>query len=173
MGLFLRILYTCDGSIYKVGNIDFSVASEQLAKDVHHLLIRFGIISRISFTPNEHAGCWTVIINDIDNIRLFCREIGFSSYKKETASTFLTQTKNRKGKSFFDKISLDVITPLSRETKTPVRGRGPIYFEIVPENTKGIFRLLYYPFDLIAKGEFDKIKRNFCMIYCHKEVKHG
>ncbi len=58
--------------------------------------------------------------------------------------------------TFFDKISLDVITPLSRETRTPVR--GPIYFEIVRENTKGIFRLLYYPFDLIAKGEFDKIE---------------
>lgn len=58
--------------------------------------------------------------------------------------------------TFFDRISLDVITPLSRETKTPVR--GPIYFEIVPENTKGIFRLFYYPFDLVAKGEFDKIK---------------
>ena len=60
--------------------------------------------------------------------------------------------------TFFDKISLDVITPLSRETRTPVRGRGPIYFEIVPENTEGIFRLFYYPFDLIARGELDKIE---------------
>ena len=57
--------------------------------------------------------------------------------------------------TFFDTISLDVITPLSRETKTPVR--GPIYFEIVPETTEGVFRLLYYPFDLIARGEFEKI----------------
>jgi CRISPR-associated protein Cmr2 len=60
--------------------------------------------------------------------------------------------------TFFDKISLDVITPLSRETRTPVKGRAPIYFEIVPENTEGIFRLFYYPFDLVAKGEFDKIE---------------
>ena len=59
--------------------------------------------------------------------------------------------------TFFEEISLDVITPLSRETKTPVKGRAPIYFEIVPENTEGIFRLLYYPFDLIARGELDKI----------------
>ena len=57
--------------------------------------------------------------------------------------------------TFFEEISLDVITPLSRETKTPVR--GPIYFETVPENAKDIFRLLYYPFDLIAKGELDEI----------------
>jgi CRISPR/Cas system CMR subunit Cmr6 (Cas7 group RAMP superfamily) len=73
------------------------------------------------------------------------------------------ETKNfRQGRlffypTFFDSISLDVITPLSRETKTPVR--GPIYFEIVPENTTGVFRLLYYPFDLVAKGEFNKIEK--------------
>jgi len=59
--------------------------------------------------------------------------------------------------TFFEEISLDVITPLSRETKTPVR--GPIYFETVPEGSKGTFRLLYYPFDLIARGELDEIER--------------
>ena len=61
--------------------------------------------------------------------------------------------------TFFEEISLDVITPLSRETKTPVR--GPIYFETVEgsKGTKSIFRLLYYPFDLIARGEFDEIEK--------------
>ena len=50
---------------------------------------------------------------------------------------------------------------MSRETKTPVR--GPIYFETVPEGSKGTFRLpfrlLYYPFDLIARGELDEIEK--------------
>lgn len=58
--------------------------------------------------------------------------------------------------TFFYKISLDVITPLDRRTKTPVR--GPIYFEVVPKGSEGIFRLLYYPFDLVAQGEFKKIE---------------
>ena len=58
--------------------------------------------------------------------------------------------------TFFDRISLDVITPLSRKTRTPVR--GPIYLETVPENTIGILRILYYPFDLIARGELDRIE---------------
>jgi len=57
--------------------------------------------------------------------------------------------------TFFDRISLDVITPLDRKTRTPAR--GPIYFEVVPEGT-GIFRVLYYPFDLIAKGKFGSIE---------------
>lgn len=59
--------------------------------------------------------------------------------------------------TFFEEISLDVITPLSRGTKTPLD--GPIYFETVREGSKGTFRLLYYPFDLIARGELDKIER--------------
>ena len=52
---------------------------------------------------------------------------------------------------------MEVITPLSRETKTPT-SLGPIYFETVPENTTGVLRILYYPYDLIAMGEFDKIE---------------
>jgi len=81
-------------------------------------------------------------------VRLFGNEKGEESNFRQGRLFFYP--------TFFDEISLDVITPLSRETKTPVR--GPIYFEIVPEGAEGIFRLLYYPFDLIARGEFDKIE---------------
>lgn len=59
--------------------------------------------------------------------------------------------------TFFDRISLEVITPLDRETKTP--SLGPIYFETVPENAEGELRILYYPYDLIAVGEFGKIEK--------------
>jgi len=59
--------------------------------------------------------------------------------------------------TFFEEISLDVITPLSRETKTPVR--SPIYFETVPESAKSVFSLFYYPFDLTARGELGRIER--------------
>ena len=52
--------------------------------------------------------------------------------------------------TFFDNIGLDVIAPHDRKTRT-VTKRGPILFEIVPENTKGEFYLFYYPFDLLEK----------------------
>ena len=61
--------------------------------------------------------------------------------------------------TFFNEISLDVITPLDRRTRTPVKNKAPIYFELVPKGTVGKFKLLYYPFDLISKGEFDKIEK--------------
>ncbi len=61
---------------------------------------------------------------------------------------------SKQGRLFFystvlDRISLDVITPLDRVKKTPVR--GPILFEIASEGAKGEFKLIYLPFDLIEK----------------------
>src|SRR6266511_6215683 len=46
---FLRALLSCDGSIYQVGGlprIEFSVASRQLAADVHHAFVRFGLVAK-------------------------------------------------------------------------------------------------------------------------------
>lgn len=52
--------------------------------------------------------------------------------------------------TFFDKIGLEVINPHDRKTKA---GKHPIYFECVPKDAKGMFSLLYVPFDLIGKEE--------------------
>src|SRR5579859_1917948 len=49
---FLRVLMSCDGSIYVLSQrpdlprIDFTVASPQLAADLHHALTRFGILAK-------------------------------------------------------------------------------------------------------------------------------
>ena len=52
--------------------------------------------------------------------------------------------------TFFDRIDVEVINPHSRQTKA---GTHPIYLECVPQGAKGIFSLLYLPFDLIGKEE--------------------
>lgn len=44
----------------------------------------------------------------------------------------------------------DVITPLKRDTRTPVPGRGPIPLEVMKPGSKGEFYLLYLPY---PKGE--------------------
>ncbi len=53
--------------------------------------------------------------------------------------------------TFFDKIGLEVINPHDRETGASVK--GPIYFECVPQGTKGTFTLLYVPSYLSDKPE--------------------
>jgi CRISPR-associated protein Cmr2 len=49
--------------------------------------------------------------------------------------------------TFFDLIDVEVINPHSRKTRA---GTHPIYLECVPQGAKGIFSLLYVPFDLIG-----------------------
>jgi CRISPR-associated protein Cmr2 len=56
--------------------------------------------------------------------------------------------------TFFKNIQSEVINPHSREKRA---GTFPIYFESVPENEKGTFKILYIPFDLI--GQFEKEKK--------------
>jgi len=48
--------------------------------------------------------------------------------------------------TYFDKLSLEVINPHNRQTKA---GTHPIYYEVVPKGTKGIFQLVYIPYDAI------------------------
>ena len=59
----------------------------------------------------------------------------------------------------FKKIGLDVITPLKREKRTPVR--GPIFYEVVPEGVTVTGTLIWFPFDLIARGELDRINEEW------------
>ncbi|WP_322489381.1 replicative DNA helicase [Chloroflexus sp.] len=78
---FIRTLMSCDGSIYLVherATIEFSVASQQLASDLHHAFVRFGIITKLYQTKQ---GAWRVIITDPASIRAYQQEIGWIGEK--------------------------------------------------------------------------------------------
>lgn len=55
--------------------------------------------------------------------------------------------------TWFDKVDFEVINPHSRKTRA---GTQPIYYEVVPAETKGRLRLLYAP--LPGEIENDKVK---------------
>lgn len=87
---------------------------------------------------------------------------------------YVDQDGNEKGRlvcypTFFDRISLDIINPHDRETRT---GKNPITLEVVPPETEGDLYLLYVPFDKMGESE-DKVKeeiREDLLIIC-KSVK--
>ena len=78
---FLHVLMSCDGTIYNMQGyprIEFAVASEELAQDVHHALTRFGIISKLwQKTPR----CWRVEITEPASITAYQTEIGWIGQK--------------------------------------------------------------------------------------------
>ena len=75
LATFIGCLWATDGWVTEAGvgpaEIGFASASEQLARDVAHLLLRFGIVARIDHKPNDHAGAWTVAVRDADQVIVF------------------------------------------------------------------------------------------------------
>ncbi len=89
---FLRVLMSCDGTIYSrqgYPRIEFAVASEELAQDVHHALTRFGIVSKLwQKTPR----CWRVEITEPASVTVYQTEIGWIGEKAAVALTLPNTT---------------------------------------------------------------------------------
>ncbi|GGJ56178.1 replicative DNA helicase [Deinococcus roseus] len=79
---FLCILFSCDATIYSLNGkhprIEFTVASLQLAKDVQHLLTRFGIIAKL-WQKTEKS--FRVEITEPQGVALYQTEIGWFGEK--------------------------------------------------------------------------------------------
>jgi replicative DNA helicase len=78
---FLRVLMSCDGSIYPLAGhprIEFTVASAGLADDVMHLLVRFGIIAKRYVTS---MGAQHVEITSFDAVQRYQEQIGWLGEK--------------------------------------------------------------------------------------------
>ena len=95
---FVRGLMSCDGSIFRTPNgrprIEFAVASEGLAKDVHHAFVRFGIVSRF-YRKSER--CWRVQITDSESVARYQTEIGWIGEKVGRFATDLPQFRGNNG----------------------------------------------------------------------------
>jgi CRISPR/Cas system CSM-associated protein Csm3 (group 7 of RAMP superfamily) len=74
----------------------------------------------------------------------------FGNKKGEEASENLRKGRLYIYPTFFDQISLDIINPHDRTTKT---GKNPITLEVVPKGRRGDLHLLYVPFDKIGEDE--------------------
>jgi len=91
---FIKVLMSCDGTVYAMGGyprIEFAVASEGLAHDMHHALIRFGIVAKLWKKKDR---CWRVEITEPMSVDLYQREIGWIGDK---AGRFATNGKYRRG----------------------------------------------------------------------------
>ena len=76
---FLRVLFSCDATIYAIGpkrsaRIEFTVASETLARNVQHALVRFGIVARLW---QKTVKSWRVEITEPASIARYQERIGW------------------------------------------------------------------------------------------------
>jgi replicative DNA helicase len=78
----IRAVMSCDGTIYSLGGyprIEFAVASEGLAQDMHHALVRFGIVAKLWKKKDR---CWRVEITEPASVKLYQSAIGWIGEKK-------------------------------------------------------------------------------------------
>ncbi len=95
---FVVGLMSCDGSIFATQNgrprIEFGVASEGLAKDMHHAFVRFGIVARL-YRKSER--CWRVQITDSESVARYQAEIGWIGEKLGRFPKALAQFRSNNG----------------------------------------------------------------------------
>lgn len=121
VSLFLRILFSCDGTIYQDRGrpkIQLRLGSEKLVRQVGYLLTRFGIVYSVAYGEVAKAGKvfpnWQVSIGDLENVNLFLKEVNFVSYKRtEPVDDFLLPRK-----SFLDRVPPAVIQKVWDQAKT-------------------------------------------------------
>ena len=63
--------------------------------------------------------------------------------------------------TYFDRLDLEVINPHDRTTGA---GKMPIYLEVVPAKSKGIFHLLYVPFDQLHESEETRCQQAWALL---------
>ena len=91
LAVFLNRLFATDGwaSVAQSGaaQIGFASVSEELARPVQHLLLRFGVVAALRRKRVQYLGterwCWQVVITHRDSLRAFARDIGILA--KDTA----------------------------------------------------------------------------------------
>jgi len=111
IALFLNRAFTCDGSIYvqngdQVG-ISYSTVNEQLARDMQHLLLRFGIAAKLRHRDVPYRGtrrtAYELRIVRQEDIARFVNEIGIFGKERAAAKALRMSARKR------PKVNLDVI----------------------------------------------------------------
>ncbi|MGN6809640.1 MAG: LAGLIDADG family homing endonuclease, partial [Thermomicrobiales bacterium] len=84
LALFLKILFSCDGSVYVTRHgtpaLSYSTISERLAHDVQHLLLRFGFVVKLRTKQMTVSGApytaYELQMLGVAEVQRFLREIG-------------------------------------------------------------------------------------------------
>ncbi|MFW6258187.1 MAG: replicative DNA helicase, partial [Halochromatium sp.] len=98
LALFLNRLFATDGRATRLAGgqcqLGYASVSERLARQIQHLLLRFGIIVKLRYRhirrEESDYGAWQLDLTDADSIRTFASEIGI--YSKESALARVIET---------------------------------------------------------------------------------
>src|SRR5882762_7742283 len=94
---FIKVLMSCDGTVYSMGGyprIEFAVASQGLAEDIHHAFVRFGIVAKLWKKKDR---CWRVEITEPQSVERYQQEIGWIGEKARRFKRFAEPRRSNLG----------------------------------------------------------------------------
>lgn len=145
LALFLNRLFATDGwaTVYSSGQsqVGYATASEQLARQIQHLLLRFGIIAALKKSSvkykNPRKDAWQLNITDSESIGTFISEIGIFG-KEENLSLVQASLAQRRHQNNDDLIPVEIWQPIAAEAgnepwmalaeRAGIRGYSNIHF---------------------------------------------
>jgi replicative DNA helicase len=115
IALFLNRLFATDGwaSVLKTGQVQlgYCTVSEKLARQIQHLLLRFGIIAtlkeRLVKYKDTRRKAWQLDITDVYSIKTFISEIGIFGKEKAISQVGFT-LEGRVYQTNYDTIPVDI-----------------------------------------------------------------
>ncbi len=115
LAVFLNRLFATDGwiTVLSSGQVQLGYASvsERLARQVQHLLLRFGVIGSLRARRIEYRGtrrpAWQLDVTDARSIRTFLEEVGIFG-KEERARAALEALARKRYQSNCDLISVEI-----------------------------------------------------------------
>ncbi len=139
VALFLNRLFEKDGWATALASnqsqLGYAAVSERLAKQIQHLLLRFGIIAALKAQsiPQNHRIAWQLAITDPRSIQTFIGEVGISG--REAALQKVSQAIHQSDQLSQDLVSLAVGQCSLQSSKTAVLDRplsvelGEVYWD--------------------------------------------
>ena len=154
VALLLSRLWEGDGSFSRAGHVSYDTASHQLAGDVQHLLLRLGIVARLSerVRPyrNRHVTGFVVTVTGQENLRCFYRIIArrfLDSRKRRIARAIATAATE-------DRASRDVIPKIVRAVIDRARKTRGVTWDELGEGAELSMRAICSP-ELTCLAESD------------------
>ncbi|MDY6982730.1 MAG: DnaB-like helicase C-terminal domain-containing protein, partial [Pseudomonadota bacterium] len=129
LALFLNRLFACDGSAYIQGGkqsiISYASSSRELARDVQHLLLRFGILARLKHRRVRYndakRDAWELVISHQESQRCFIDEIGIFGKEDqiERARALLAQKQEHANTDSLPEAACDYVLALKGDATWP------------------------------------------------------
>ncbi len=99
IAIVLRSMFSCDGWVDTKG-VGYCSASETLARQVQHLLLRFGIVSRLRY---RRAKCqtgefdsWDLQVSSLPFLEVFAEHIGFVGHSAQKLTDLIAEKHRRR-----------------------------------------------------------------------------